>query len=120
MSRWTEQDLATVGAAEELSLSLGQRAPVIIWAVRVADVFYVRSVRGRSSAWFGHAGAGGHIQAGRVKRRVALEEVPDGSQVHAQIDEAYRAKYGHYSRTYVDSVTNAQARAATLRLVPVD
>jgi len=116
MSRWTEQELA----AEEVSLTLGERAPVIIWAVGVGDEFYVRSARGRSSVWFGHAGAGGHIRAGGVKRRVALQEVPDGNQLHAQIDEAYRAKYGHYSRTYVDSVTNARARQATLRVMPLD
>ena len=48
---------------------------------------------------------------------MTLEDVDDA--VNDQVDAAYRAKYGRYAESIVDGITNAQARSATLRLVPL-
>jgi hypothetical protein len=71
MTAWTHDELTRIGAADELEIvSLRDdgtlRKPVTIWVVRLGDDLYVRSVRGRGSAWFRgtqvrHAG---HIQSG--------------------------------------------------------
>jgi len=58
MTTWTSDELNKIGVAEELRIaSLRQdgtlRKPVIIRVVRVGDELYVRSVNGRTSAWFG-------------------------------------------------------------------
>ena len=73
MSVWTSAELDKIGSAEELEIApLRQdgtlRKPVIIWVVCVGDELYVRSYRGRDSAWFRgvqvqHAG---HISASGV------------------------------------------------------
>jgi hypothetical protein len=47
---------------------------------------------------------------------VTLEDA-DGP-MNDQVDVAYRAKYRRYAGSIVDGITNAQARATTLRLVP--
>ena len=122
MSEWTSDELAKIGASDELQLgSLQQdgtlRKPVTIWVVRHGDHLYVRSVRGRTSAWFRgvrdrHQG---HIRAGGVEKDVTFVEVED---VNDEVDEAYRAKYGRYPAEYVDPIVAAAARAATLELIP--
>ena len=45
--------------------------PVTIWVVRLGDDLYVRSVNGRTSAWFRGTQVRheGHIQAGGVEQR---------------------------------------------------
>jgi hypothetical protein len=122
VSEWTNDELAKIGASDELQLgSLQQdgtlRKPVTIWVVRHGDHLYVRSVRGRTSAWFRgvrdrHQG---HIRAGDVEKDVTFVEVED---VDDEVDEAYRAKYGRYPAEYVDPIVAAAARAATLELIP--
>jgi hypothetical protein len=51
-----------------------------------------------------------------VDREVAFCEPGDADQ--SAIDQAYRAKYARYSRSYVDAMLSDDARAATLRLLP--
>ena len=122
MSEWTSDELAKIGASDELQLaSLQQdgtlRKPVTIWVARHGDHLYVRSVRGRTSAWFRGARDRhqGHIRAGGVEKDVTFVEVDD---VNDEVDEAYRAKYGRYPAEYVDPIVAAAARAATLELIP--
>ena len=122
MSEWTSDELVKIGASDELQLaSLQQdgtlRKPVTIWVVRRGDHLYVRSVRGRTSAWFRgvrdrHQG---HIRAGGVEKDVTFVEVED---VNDEVDEAYRAKYARYPAEYVDPMVGAAARASTLELIP--
>ena len=68
------------------------RNPVIIWAVRLGDDLYVRSVNGRGSAWFRGAQVRheGHIRAGGVEKEVACVE-ETAPNLNDQIDAAYRA-----------------------------
>ena len=124
MMKWTSDELDKIGAADELQIASLRpdgmlRKPVTIWVVRVGDNLYVRSWRGRSSAWFRgtQVSQEGHIHAGGIEKDVAfVEETEPNTQ--NQIDAAYRTKYGHYAASYVDPMVAPDARAATLKLVP--
>jgi hypothetical protein len=122
MTTWTGEELARIGAADELELAALRhdgtlRKPVTIWVVRHGDDLYVRSVNGRTSSWFRGAEDRheAHIQAGGADKDVLLVETDD---VNDEIDAAYRTKYQRYAASIIDSVVSPQARAATLRLVP--
>jgi hypothetical protein len=57
MTAWTSNELDRIEKAEELQIASLRRdgtlrKPVIIWVVRLGGDLYVRSVNGRSSAWF--------------------------------------------------------------------
>jgi len=84
----------------------------------IGDDLSVRSWRGRTSAWFRGTQARheGHIRAGGVEKDVALEETDPG--INDQIDAMYHAKYRRYGARYVDPMVTAEARAATIKLVP--
>jgi hypothetical protein len=123
MTPWTSDELTRIGTAEELLVAARQsdgtlRKPVIIWVARLGDDLYVRSVNGRTAAWFRgvqmrHAG---HIRAGGVEKDVTFVEAAD-PDINNQIDAAYRAKYHHYPSS-VDHINSPTARAATVKLVP--
>jgi hypothetical protein len=123
MTTWTSDELNKIGTAEELQIaSLRQdgtlRKPVIIWVVRVGDNFYVRSVKGRTSAWFRGVQTRheGQIRAGGVEKDVTFMEETD-SDINAKIDAAYLTKYGRYPQ-YVAPMVTPDVRAATIKLVP--
>jgi hypothetical protein len=123
MTTWTSDELNRIGTAEELEIASLRRdgtlrKPVIIWVVRVGDNLYVRSVNGRSSAWFRgvlvrHEG---RIWAGGVEKDVTFveESSPD---INSQIDAAYLTKYRRYPQHVAPMVVPA-AQAATIKLVP--
>ena len=121
MTIWTSDELNKIGTAEELQLTSLRgdgtlRKPVTIWVVRHGDDLYVRSWRGRTSAWFrgSQDRHEGHIRAGGVDKDVVFAEVED---VNDELDAAYRAKYDRYDATYVDPMVGPEARAATIKLV---
>jgi hypothetical protein len=124
MESWTSSELSKIEKAEELEIaSLRQdgtlRKSRTIWVVRVGDEIYVRSVNGRGSDWFRgvltrHEG---RIQAGGVEKDVTFMEMDDLA-LHDQIDAAYRKKYSHYPKEYVDACLTPQALAATIKLDP--
>jgi hypothetical protein len=79
MSGWTPDELAKIGQAEELQLASQRRDgslrnPVTMWVVRDSDDLYVRSMHGRSGAWFRRIQTRhqGHIRSGGVDRDVAF------------------------------------------------
>jgi hypothetical protein len=93
--------------------------PVTIWVVRHGDDLYVRSWRGRGSAWFRgvqdrHEG---NVRAGGVDKDVVFAEA-DETDLNDAIDAAYRTKYGRYSDSYVTPMVGPEARATTIKLVP--
>jgi hypothetical protein len=92
---------------------------VTIWVVRLGDELYVRSVYGRTSAWFRNSQVRheGCIQAGGVEKDVTFVEEPD-SKINDLIDEAYRTKYRRYAASIISSIISTDARAATIKLVP--
>lgn len=123
MTAWTDDELAKVGAADELQIESRRadgtlRQPVTIWVVRHGDDLYVRSVNGRTAAWFRGTQVchEGRISAGGIDKDVAFVEADD--DVHDALDAAFRTKYGRYDAKYVDPTVTPMARAATLKLVP--
>ncbi|MGO8951385.1 MAG: DUF2255 family protein [Ktedonobacterales bacterium] len=113
---WTSDELSKIGAADELEIAprradCSLRKPVTIWVDRLGDDLYVRSVRGRTSAWFRGAQVRheAHIQAGGVEKHVTLIETDDANDA---IDAAYRSKYRRYAKGIVDSIVSEQARAS--------
>ncbi|HLJ61594.1 MAG TPA: DUF2255 family protein [bacterium] len=123
MTTWTNDELAKIGAAEELEIASLRRDgtlrhPVTIWVVRHGDDLYVRAVNGRSGAWFRGTRARheGHIQAGGIGKDVTF--VDADPEINDQIDAAYRAKYRRYAASIVSHIVSAMARSATIKLVP--
>src|SRR5207249_2069082 len=115
--------LSKIGSAEELEIASLRldgtlRAPVTIWVVRHGDDLYVRSVNGRSGAWFSgtqvrHAG---HIQAGGVDKDVTFVDADPA--INDQIDAAYRTKYRRYAASIIGTILSPEARSATIKLAP--
>ena len=126
MATWTSDELNKIRGAEELRIAPLRRDgtlrnPVTIWVVRLGDDLYIRSVNGRTAAWFRGTQARheGRIQAGGVEKDVTFVDVADTDRdTQDQIDAAYRTKYRRYAQSIVGSVLTPEARAATLKLVP--
>jgi hypothetical protein len=124
MTTWTSNELNKIGTAEELEIASLRRDgtlrnPRTIWVVRLGDDLYVRSVYGRTSAWFRGVQARheGRIQAGGVEKDVAFVEEADPG-LNDQIDAAYRTKYRRYAESIINSIVSPEARSATIKLVP--
>ncbi|HXN57310.1 MAG TPA: DUF2255 family protein [Candidatus Angelobacter sp.] len=123
MSKWTSDELTRIGRAEELQIASIRRdgtlrKPVTIWVVPHDGGLYVRSVRGRTAAWFRGAQERheGQIQAGGVEKDVTF--VDAGHEVDAEVDDAYRAKYRRYAGSVLNSVLTPEARSTTIKLEP--
>ena len=120
---WTSDELNKIGNAEELQIASLRRdgtlrKPVIIWVVRVGDDLYVRSVNGRTSAWFRGTQVRheGRIQAGGLDKDVAFLEETD-PDINDQIDAVYLTKYRRYPQDVAPMVT-AEVRSTTIKLAP--
>ncbi|WP_335981884.1 DUF2255 family protein [Streptomyces sp. CA2R106] len=123
MSTWNPRTLERIAAADELRIAPRRsdgslRKATTIWVVRDGDDLYVRSWRGAAGSWWNTAreSGTGHIAAGGEEADVAFTPTTDDT-VNAQVDAAYRAKYGRYTG-YVEPMVADQARATTLRLTP--
>src|SRR5216117_1203055 len=123
MTEWTADQLAKIGEAEEVQVASVWRdgilrKPVTIWVVRHGDDLYVRSVNGRTAAWFRGTQARheGHIRAGGVEKDVTFVEETDPT-INDQIDAAYRTKYRRYAANIISSIVSPEARSATIKLV---
>lgn len=120
MSTWTENELDRIGGAGELRVA-GLRTDgtlrnlVIIWQVRVGADIFIRSVNGPQAGWFrGTQIRGeGRIESGGIGKDVTFVRVDDRD---AEIDSAYRAKYG--SGSAVRAITSQLAASTTLRVDP--
>ena len=124
MTVWKSDELDKIAAAEELQIASVRcdgtlRNPVTIWVVRHGDDLYVRSVNGRTSAWFRGAQdrREGHVRAGSVDKDVTFVEETDPG-INDQIDAAYRTKYRRYAASIIRSIVSPEARSATIKLVP--
>ena len=123
MKTWTSDELTKIGTAEELKIASLRRdgtlrKPVTIWVIRYGDDLYVRSVNGRTAAWFRGTQVRheGHIQAGGVDKDVTF--VDADPNINDQIDAAYRTKYRRYAASIISHILSPEARSATIKLVP--
>ncbi|WP_374025882.1 DUF2255 family protein [Mycobacterium sp. HNNTM2301] len=120
---WTTEQLRGFEGAPELEIAvrrddgtLGPWTP--IWVVRNANDVYVRSWYRRDTGWFGLIvrTKRARVRVPGVEVDVRVEDVGAGPPIlRAQVDDAYRDKYGsHPARSMVCD----QAAATTLRLLP--
>ena len=123
MTMWTSDELTKTGAAEELQIASQRRDgtlrnPVTVWVVRHGDDLYVRSVNGRTAAWFRGTQVRheGRIWAGGVEKDVTF--VDADHDIDDELDAAYRTKYRRYAASIINSMVVPQAQAATIKLVP--
>ena len=123
MTGWTSDELTKIGTANELEIASLRRDGTLrhattIWVVRLGDDLFVRSVNGRTAAWFRGTQVRheGRIRAGGVEKDVAFVDADDDTG--DQIDDAYRNKYRRYAPSIVGSVLTPEARSATIKLVP--
>jgi hypothetical protein len=124
MSAWTNDELDAIATGEELQIASLRRDqtlrnPTTIWVVRHGDDLYVRSVNGRTSAWFRGTQMlhEGWIQGGGVEKDVAF--VDAGPDLNDQIDAEYRTKYRRYAASIIESIVSPEARSTTIRLAPL-
>ncbi|MET7319629.1 DUF2255 family protein [Streptomyces sp. NPDC005549] len=124
MTDWAEHELARIAAAEELEIAPRSgdgvlRAPTTIWGVRVGDGLFVRSWRGSDGGWFRAAlrTHEGRVSAGGVEQDVRFVEADD--EINTAVDDAYRHKYQRYAGSYLEPMLDPQARATTVKLVPM-
>jgi hypothetical protein len=123
MTAWTSDELTKIGTTDELDLTSVRRdgtlrKPVTMWVVRHGDDLYVRSVNGRTAAWFRGTQVSheGHIRAGGVDKDVSFVDADHGAD--DDLDAAYRTKYRRYAASIVDHIVSPQARSAAIKLVP--
>jgi hypothetical protein len=123
MSEWMSDELTGIGRAEELQISPRRgdgalRKPVTVWVVRNDDSLYVRSVKGRTAAWFRGVQETheGRIRAGSLEKDVTF--VDAAHDIDDEVDAAYRAKYRRYAGSILNSVLTPEARSTTLKLEP--
>ena len=122
MTGWTTDQRDRLGRAGELRIG-GLRADdtlrrlVVIWAVRVDDDVYVRSVRGPSGAWYRGVQERheGRIESGGVDEDVVFTDIDVTDPVNDRIDDAYARKYPG-SRSSVDAINTQEARSTTMRV----
>ena len=124
MTTWTSDEFNKIERAEELQIASLRRDGTLrkslpIWVVRVGEDLYVRSMNGRTAAWFRGVQERheGHIRAGGVDKDVTFGE-ESNSEVNDQIDRAYGTKYGRYAASIISHMTSPGLRSATIKLVP--
>ncbi|MDN4472418.1 DUF2255 family protein [Demequina zhanjiangensis] len=120
MTEWNPDDLASLASKSEVQVA-GRRKDgsprtlVTIWQVVVDDQVYVRSWHGADGQWYKGVMRHGEGFMSWDGDPAPVTYIPDASR-DDEIDAAYVAKYGR--NMYSDGMTNAQARATTLRVEP--
>jgi hypothetical protein len=123
-ARWSAEDLALLERTGEVRIAAtrtGTDAPprsTPIWIVVHDDEAYIRAYTGASSRWFRAVAprGAGVLTVGSRTFDVQLEPADPG--VADGIDAGYRVKYGDSS--YVRAMTTTGARAAALRVRPIE
>ena len=123
MSVWTEDQLRRINAAQEVDIAPVRRngelrRPTPIWIVRAGNEVYVRAAYGANKGWHGVARTSrqARLSVGGVEKDVTIADADRA--VLDKVDAAYREKYGRRYASIVQSITDAEHRATTLRLAP--
>jgi hypothetical protein len=120
-AEWSPDELRLINAAGELQIAVKRsdgtlRLWVPIWVVCAGGQVYVRTWYRRDTGWFGHAlrSRRARIRVPGLEADVTIEDIGDAStQVTADVDAAYRTKYG---RGGAGSMVTDTASATTLQL----
>ena len=115
MSAWTPAQLRRFGDARSLVLTAGASGErVELGMVVVGGDVFVRAFRGTDSLWYRAAVAhrSGSVVVGEDRFEVGYEPAAGDDDA---IEAAYRERYGSTAAM----VATPEARAATLRIVPV-
>jgi len=121
---WSPDELERIGSAKELEIAVKRadgtrRRWVPIWVVSVGEQVYVRTWYRRETGWFGHVldSRRARIRVPGLEADVAVADVGEGTaQLRADIDAAYRTKYGSYGSSSVKAMVAAATAVATLEL----
>ena len=120
---WSPDELERIDSAGELEIAVRRadgtlRRWVPIWVVRVGEQVYVRTWHRRETGWFGHVlgSRRGRIRVPGLEADVAVADVGDGTAQRADIDTAYRRKYGSHGSSSVEAMVSEAAAVATLQL----
>ncbi|TDO51698.1 hypothetical protein EV643_103437 [Kribbella sp. VKM Ac-2527] len=120
MTAWSREQLDLLARASELTISplrqdkVRYARPTIIWSVVVGDQLVARAYTGRTARWYRTAMA---QRIGRIHvagHHFNVEFAPVERSSDADVDAAYRAKYGNSS--YVGPMIADAARAASVRI----
>ena len=120
---WTTEQIDQFEAAPELEIAVRRvdgtlRPWTPIWVVRCTDDAYVRTWYRRDTGWYGLIlrTKQARVRVPGVEVDVRIEDIGVGSsELRAEVDNAYRAKYGDGS---TGSMVGDEAAATTLRLLP--
>jgi hypothetical protein len=123
---WRIDELEHIARAEELEIAAQRadrtsRAWLTIWVVTVDDEVYVRTWHRRGNGWYGDVldTRRARIRVPNLERDVGVEDIGSvDEQLRASIDAAYKSKYGPFGWETVDRMTDDDAAATTLRLMP--
>jgi len=124
VSTWSKEQLHKIAEADDLHIlpfredGVTYGTPTWIWSVAVDHALYVRGYNGKRSRWYQAAVAqtAGRIVAAGMTIEVRFESI-EGT-ISNRIDDAYRAKYR--GSPYLDPMTSARARGATVQVLPRD
>lgn len=121
-SQFTADDLKKIDEADDLKISpfrdgITYGTPTWIWEVVVNSNLYVRAYNGQNSRWYKSAikQKAGRIHAAGMIKEVAFEPVHEES-INAEIDKAYKKKYGN--SPYLSPMISSRASAATIKIIP--
>ena len=124
MTGWAKEELRKIAEADDLHIAPFREdgatygTATWIWSVAVGDALYVRGYNGTKSRWYQAAlrQKAGRIIAAGMTKEVGFE--PIEGLINKSIDDAYRSKYGE--SPYLKPMIGAQARAATVKIMPRD
>lgn len=123
MPDWPVDDLARLGAAEEVQLATRRAAgslqsPRTIWVVTSGTRVFIRSTHGRDATWYRAATSSrsGQLVCRGTAYEVTFSEVLDEAGL-AAADAGYRTKYRRYP-SIVEHLEQPGPRAATLEVHP--
>lgn len=119
---WTPEQLALLGSSRELEIAVRRadgslRTWTPIWVVIVGADVYVRTWYRRDTGWYGLAlrTKRARVRVPGAESEVRIEDVGVGGEsLRAEVDDAYRDKYGGGS---TGNMVGDEAASTTLRLV---
>jgi hypothetical protein len=125
-STWLPRQIHQIGLSDELEIAVRRddgtlRRWVPIWVVCHDRQVYVRTWYHRSDGWFGQALQSGQarIRVPGVEADVTVTDVgPGAADLRADVDDAYRTKYGRFGDATVEKMVADSAAATTLWLQP--